>query len=277
VAMQDLEGRVAVVTGAASGLGLAMARRFGAEGMRVVLSDVEMGSLEKAAAALRDEGRDVLAVAADVSHWDDVERLAEESVAAFGAVHLVCNNAGVVKRAPTWALTLEDWQWVLGVDLWGVIHGVRAFVPRLLAQGQGGHLVNTASMAGVLPIRGLGAYGVAKTGVVTLSEDLYLDLQEAGADVGVSVLLPGYIQTQIQESERNRPAELGHRAAEPATPRTSAGVEPTMTADDVAALVVDAVRAGEFWILTHPDYRAILQERAAGIGNGGKPVHPPIW
>ena len=277
MAMEQLAGRVAVVTGAASGIGLAMCRRFASEGMRVVLSDVEVAALERAAESLRGAGADVSAVPADVTRWEDVERLADESVAAFGAVHVVCNNAGVVKRAPVWTLTLDDWRWVLGVDLWGVIHGVRAFVPRLIEQGQGGHVVNTASMAGVLPIRGLGAYGVAKTGVVTLSEDLYLDLQAAAADIGVSVLLPGYIETQIQASERNRPAELGDRAVEPATPRTSAGVVSSLTAADVAGLVVDAITAGEFWILTHPDHRAVIQERAAGIGNGGWPVHPPIW
>ena len=137
--------------------------------------------------------------------------LAGATIDAFGAVHVVCNNAGVATRGRTWALTLDDWQWVLGVDLWGVIHGVRAFVPRLLEQGQGGHIVNTASMTGVLPVRGLAGYSVAKTGVVALSEVLALDLEAEEAGVGVSVLLPGFIATRITDSDRNRPEHLGER------------------------------------------------------------------
>ena len=278
--MDELSGRVAVVTGAASGIGLAMARRFAAEGMRVVLSDVEQGPLEQAGAELRGQGHDVRGVVADVSRWEDVEALADATIEAFGAVHVVCNNAGVATRGRAWQLTLDDWRWVLGVDLWGVIHGVRAFVPRLLEQGEGGHIVNTASMTGVLPIRGLAAYTVAKTGVVALSEVLALDLEAEEASVGVSVLLPGFIATRITESDRNRPEHLGERAAAAAAsagPRTTAGVESTMSADEVAGLVVDAVRTGEFWILTHPAYRAIIQQRAAGIGGGGRPFQPPIW
>ena len=277
MAVEELSGRVAVVTGAASGIGLAMAQRFAVEGMRVVLSDVESGPLEQATAGLRDEGHDVRSVIADVSRWEDVEGVAGATIDAFGAVHVVCNNAGVATRGRTWALTLDDWQWVLGVDLWGVIHGVRAFVPRLLEQGQGGHIVNTASMTGVLPVRGLAGYSVAKTGVVALSEVLALDLEAEEAGVGVSVLLPGFIATRITDSDRNRPDHLGERSAASGTARTTAGLESTMSADEVAGLVVDAVRTGEFWILTHPDYRAIMQQRAAGIGDGGRPFQPPIW
>jgi NAD(P)-dependent dehydrogenase (short-subunit alcohol dehydrogenase family) len=275
--MQDLAGRVAVVTGAASGLGRAMAERFAAEGMRVVLSDVEAGPLETAAAALSDAGHEVTSVLTDVACWDDVERLAATTMSTFGAVHVVCNNAGVVKRARTWDLTLEDWAWVLGVDLWGVIHGVKAFVPLMLEQGDGGHVVNTASMAGLLAVRNLAAYDAAKTAVVALSEALALDLEEEGSDIGVSVLAPGFIATRITESGRNRPDALADAASPPPVARTTAGVEPTMTAAEVAALVLDAVRTGEFWILTHDAYRAVIQERAAGIGAGGRPAQPPIW
>jgi NAD(P)-dependent dehydrogenase (short-subunit alcohol dehydrogenase family) len=277
VPIDVLTGRVAVVTGAASGIGLAMAQRFAVEGMAVVLSDIEAGPLEAATLELRKAGHDVHQVVADVSRWGDVEQLAAATVDTFGAVHVVCNNAGVATRGPAWELTLDDWRWVLGVDLWGVIHGVRAFVPRLLAQGQGGHIVNTASMAGVLPIRGLAGYGVAKTGVVALSEVLALDLEAAGADIGVSALLPGFIATRITESERNRPEDLGDRAPASGRPRTTAGVQSSMGADEVAGLVVDAIRTGEFWILTHPDYREVIGRRAAGIGGGGRPFHPPIW
>ncbi len=275
--MDELSGRVAVVTGAASGIGLAMAQRFAAEGMRVVLSDVERARLEQVTAELREGGHEVHHVVADVSRWEDVEGLAAATIVAFGAVHVVCNNAGVATRGPTWALTLDDWRWVLGVDLWGVIHGVRAFVPRLLEQGEGGHIVNTASMTGLLPVRGLAGYSVAKMGVVALSEVLALDLDAEQAGVGVSVLLPGFIATRITESDRNRPEHLAERAAAPTAPRTTAGVESTMSVDEVAGMVVDAVRTGEFWILTHPGYRAIIQQRAAGIGDGGRPSQPPIW
>jgi NAD(P)-dependent dehydrogenase (short-subunit alcohol dehydrogenase family) len=265
------------VTGAASGIGLAMAQRFAVEGMAVVLSDIEAGPLEAATLELRKAGHDVHQVVADVSRWGDVEQLAAATVDTFGAVHVVCNNAGVATRGPAWELTLDDWRWVLGVDLWGVIHGVRAFVPRLLEQGQGGHIVNTASMTGVLPVRGLAGYSVAKMGVVALSEVLALDLEAEESGVGVSVLLPGFIATRITESDRNRPEHLAERAASSTAPRTTAGVESTMSADEVAGLVVEAVRTGEFWILTHPGYREIIQQRAAGIGDGGRPSQPPIW
>jgi NAD(P)-dependent dehydrogenase (short-subunit alcohol dehydrogenase family) len=277
VPLDHLAGRVAVVTGAASGLGRAMATAFAAEGMRVVLSDVEAGPLDEAVTALRGESREVIGVRADVASWPDVDALAEATIEAFGAVHVVCNNAGVVKRARTWALTLDDWNWVLGVDLWGVIHGVKAFVPRLLAQGDGGHVVNTASMVGLLPVRNLATYDAAKMAVVGLSEALAMDLEEEGADIGVSVLLPGFIATRITESSRNRPPSFADSSDAPQVARTTAGAEPTMDADEVAAMVLDAVRTGEFWILTHQAYRPVIQARAAGIGTGGRPSQPPIW
>ncbi len=275
--LEQLEGRVAVVTGAASGIGLAMATAFAAEGMKVVLSDIETGPLDAAVAALRAEGRDVIGVRADVASWPEVEALAEATVQAFGGVHVVCNNAGVVKRARTWALTLDDWHWVLGVDLWGVIHGVKAFVPQMLSQREGGHVVNTASMVGLLPVKNLATYDAAKMAVVGLSEALAMELEEEDSDIGVSVLLPGFIATRITESARNRPPVLGDAAEAPAVARTTAGAEATMDAADVAAMVVDAVRTGEFWILTHDAYRPVIQARAAGVGAGGRPTQPPIW
>jgi NAD(P)-dependent dehydrogenase (short-subunit alcohol dehydrogenase family) len=212
-----------------------------------------------------------------VASWPDVEALAEATIEAYGGVHVVCNNAGVVKRARTWALTLDDWSWVLGVDLWGVIHGVKAFVPRMLEQGEGGHVVNTASMVGLLPVRNLATYDAAKMAVVGLSEALAMDLEDEGSDVGVSVLLPGFIATRITESARNRPPSLADSSEAPPVARTTAGAEPTMDADAVAAMVLDAVRTGEFWILTHQAYRPVIQARAAGIGTGGRPSQPPIW
>ena len=219
----------------------------------------------------------MIGVPADVASWPDVEALAEATVEAFGGVHVVCNNAGVVKRARTWALTLDDWNWVLGVDLWGVIHGVKAFVPRMLAQGEGGHVVNTASMVGLLPVKNLATYDAAKMAVVGLSEALAMDLEDEGSDIGVSVLLPGFIATRITDSARNRPPDLGDAAEAPTVARTTAGAEATMEASEVAAMVLDAVRTGEFWILTHDAYRPVIQARAAGVGAGGKPTQPPIW
>jgi NAD(P)-dependent dehydrogenase (short-subunit alcohol dehydrogenase family) len=274
--MQNLCGKVAVVTGAASGLGLAMAQRFAAEGMRVVLSDIDAVALKRVADDMTQQGHEVRGVVTDVSSGGDVERLATETLEAFGRVHVVCNNAGVVKSARAWDLTVEDWRWVLDVDLWSVIHGLRAFVPRLLAQAEGGHIVNTASMAGLLPMPRLAAYSTAKAGVIALSESLQLDLSAVGSDVGVSVFCPGFIQTRITESARNRPVSLAATAATTG-PRTVEGLEPQMTADEAAAQVVDAVTSERFWVLTHSAYRPVIAERAAGVGTDRRPVAPPVW
>ena len=226
---------------------------------------------------LTDGGTEVIAEVVDVSRSEDIDRLAGTAFDRFGAVHVLCNNAGVVKRARSWDLTLDDWRWVLGVDLWSVIHAVRAFVPRMLQQGEPGHLVNTASMSGLLPIPNLAAYSVAKSAVVALSESLQLDFEAEGAQIGVSVLCPGFIATRITESERNRPDDLGKAASVPPVARTTAGVASTMEADEVAGHVVDAIRADRFWILTHDAYREVIRERAAGIGADGRPAAPPIW
>ena len=275
--MEELTGRVAVITGAASGLGRAMAVRMAAEGMRVVLADIEPDPLSAVEQELTDGGTEVVTEVVDVSRSEDIDRLASTAFDRFGAVHVLCNNAGVVKRARSWDLTLDDWRWVLGVDLWSVIHAVRAFVPRMLQQGEPGHLVNTASMSGLLPIPNLAAYSVAKSAVVALSESLQLDFEAEGAQIGVSVLCPGFIATRITESERNRPDDLGKAASVPPVPRTTSGVASTMEADDVAGHVVDAIRADRFWILTHDAYREVIRERAAGIGTDGRPAAPPIW
>lgn len=275
--LEELQGRVAVVTGGASGLGLAMARRFAAEGMKVLVADVEEGPADVAAREIRASGGEALAVQVDVAQAEDVERLAATAYDVFGAVHVLCNNAGVVKSGRTWQLTHDDWSWTLGVDLWSVIHAVRCFVPRMIAHGEPGHIVNTASVAGLLPMPNLAAYGAAKAAVVALSENLQLDLLGEGVPVGVSVLVPGYIPTRILESERNRPGSLAESGPDPSTPRTTTGVVPTMSADDVAELVRRAVVGGEFWILTHPAYRRVVEERAATVGTAAGPVAAPVW
>ncbi|MCH8283698.1 MAG: SDR family NAD(P)-dependent oxidoreductase [Chloroflexi bacterium] len=256
--MQELEGKVAVVTGAASGIGRALAQRSAAEGMKVVLADIEDEALAAAAGELQAEGAQVLAVRTDVSKAEEVEALAEKAVDAFGAVHLVCNNAGVGSSgAVIWEETLHDWEWVMGVNLWGVIHGIRAFVPRMLAQDTEGHIVNTASMAGHISGAGLGVYKVTKFGVVTISETLCHELAQRDAKIKVSVLCPGFVNTRIGESERNRPghlrndpgAETDRQARRQSLDRL---VDDGMAPAEVAGRVFEAIRNEKLYILTHP-------------------------
>jgi NAD(P)-dependent dehydrogenase (short-subunit alcohol dehydrogenase family) len=264
--MQQLRGRVAVVTGAASGIGLGLAERFADEGMRLVLADVEEGALGGVAERLRAGGAEVVSVICDVSRQDDVARLASRTLEAFGAVHLVCNNAGVADTsgAAVWEGSLADWEWVIGVNLWGVIYGMRAFVPLLLQQAEG-HVVNTASVAGLTPAR-LGSYSVTKHAVVALSEALHGELAAIGAPVGVSVLCPGLVRTRILEADRNRPAGAAPRGVADPNPaarqvldglreRIPSGTPPS----EIAACVVDAIRANRLYVLPHP--AAIIQVR----------------
>src|SRR4051812_31381885 len=275
--MEQLSGKVAVVTGAASGIGRSMTRAFAAEGMKVVLADIEAGALDKAVADL-PEGTEAEAVVCDVSKADQVEALRDAAVARFGAVHVVCNNAGVSQGGPIWQASVGDWEWVLGVNLWGVINGVRTFTPLLIEQGEG-HIVNTASMAGLVSAPFMGVYNVSKHGVVTLSETLYADLQLAGvANVGVSVLCPGWVRTRIHEAGRNRPADSGPAEIEDEGLREfiasviNAGLDP----DDVAAMVVDAVKRDGFYILTHQDWKPFVSGRVERIVGGENPIVPML-
>ncbi len=279
--MEDLRGRVAVVTGGASGIGFALAERFAAEGMAVVVADVQQDALEEAGDRLRASGADALEVLTDVRHADQVEELADRAIAHFGAVHLVCNNAGVAAsaRSPVWEVPIEDWEWTLGVNLWGVIHGVRTFVPRLLRQGDG-HIVNTASMAGLIPAGG--PYGVSKFGVVSLSEGLYLELREAAPDLGVSVLCPGWVNTRIAEAERNRPPELAVERDDSVAARARKGLGRVLEAATAPALVADAVvsavRERRFYVLPHRDEEWLMpvRERMVDILEGRNPVRRPV-
>ncbi|MFT4987706.1 MAG: NAD(P)-dependent dehydrogenase (short-subunit alcohol dehydrogenase family) [Acidimicrobiales bacterium] len=208
--MQDLEGKVAVITGGANGLGLAMARRFGAAGMRVVIGDIETGALADAEASLAADGVEVLGHRTDVAESGDLEALADAAYERFGAVHIVANNAGVGgSPGAMWELSDADWRWVIDVDLWSVIHGVRAFVPRMIAGGEEGHIINTASVAGLISGAVGGPYTVAKFGVVALSEQLYFELGRAEHPIGVSVLCPGFVNTRIYDSDRNRQEGYG--------------------------------------------------------------------
>src|SRR3954453_6260602 len=211
--MDSFQGKVAVVTGGASGIGRALAETFAGEGMQIVLADVQPEPLARVERALRDRGARVLAVQTDVSQAADVEALAAKTLEAFGAVHVVCNNAGVAVGKTTWEHTVADWEWVLGVNLWGVIHGIRTFVPIMLEQGTEGHIVNTASVAGLLASGFKPSYDVSKFGVVALSESLYRELEAIQAKVKVSVLCPGLVKTNIMASGRNRPGRLENGAA----------------------------------------------------------------
>lgn len=272
----QLAGRVAVVTGAGSGIGRALAECFAEQGMRLVLADVEQASLDQTEAQLKSAGHEVVSALTDISRLEDVERLAELTFVTFGAANVVCNNAGVVKSARAWTLTDADYRWVIDVNLWGAINGIRAFVPRMIAQGSPGHVVNTASIVGLLPMTNKAAYAAAKAGVVALSENLKVDLDAEQAPIGVSVLLPGFIPTRITESERNRPSANGE-AAPRTSPSSIGGLEATMEAGEVAELVLDAVKNGRFWVLTHPAYQDLIVERAHGVDTGAGPSAAPVW
>jgi NAD(P)-dependent dehydrogenase (short-subunit alcohol dehydrogenase family) len=272
--VKELTGKVAVLTGAASGIGYAMAERLGREGMKLVLADVEAAALEAAASSLEEAGHEVDGVRTDVTEARQVDALAARALDRFGAVHVVCNNAGVVTMKPIWEQSLEDWAWVLGVDLWGVIHGVRTFVPIMLEQGEPGHVVNTASIAGLLPSPTIGPYNAAKAGVVALSETLDMELRDRGAPIGVSVLCPGVVPTRIAESGRNRPG----RPARPLDIPTQADLPPTaLTPAEVADRVVDAIVADEFWIVTHEGSAPLISQRADAIASGARPAPPPVF
>jgi NAD(P)-dependent dehydrogenase (short-subunit alcohol dehydrogenase family) len=266
---------VAVVTGAGGGIGLALAERFAASGLHVVLADVDATALASAAAAVRERGVETLEVICDVSDEDAVQALAAATVERFGAVHVVCNNAGVSSQADPWGGPISTWQWVLGVNLWGVIHGVRAFLPRLI-EGGGGHIVNTASIAGLYP--GFGAsYDASKHAVVALTEDLYRDLQTSGQPVGVSVLCPGWVRTGIVDAERNWPASLGE--APPNDERSEIVLKYVRRAIDegttpaaVADLVADAIGEGRFWVFPHDDFVELAVQRWHEIAERQNPA-----
>ncbi len=257
-AIDVLSGRVGVVTGGGSGIGRALAEVLAREGLRLVVADVDEGGMAATVAAVRAGGGEAIAVRTDVSDLDQVRALADRAWAAFGGVHVLCNNAGVAVWGGLEAATQRDWQWVLGVNLWGVIHGLLAFLPRMIGQGQGGHVVNTASMAGLIASQGLGVYNTSKYAVVGLSETLAKDLRPYG--IGVSVLCPMGVATGIQTSERNRPTHLRNAA-----PSTSEPVElrgRTLPPGEVAAAVVAAIRANQLYVITHEEGLEPLRRRS---------------
>lgn len=278
--MQDFKNKVAVITGAASGIGRALAEQSAREGMKVVLADVEGAALAEAADALRQTGAKILPVVTDVSRAADVHTLADRAWSEFGGVHLLCNNAGVAGRSCLWEAPLADWEWVVGVNLWGVIHGVHAFVPRMLEQPDEGHIVNTASVAGLISVPGLAIYNVTKHAVVTLSETLLHELTERQARIGVSVLCPSYVNTRLDEAERNRPAHLpapppadaaaAQALGEGIRHRLRSGLSPQR----VAEIVFAGIRERRFYLFTHPESKELMRQRFAEILEEHNPTRP---
>jgi NAD(P)-dependent dehydrogenase (short-subunit alcohol dehydrogenase family) len=275
--VQELQGRVAVVTGAASGIGLALAEAFQAEGMAVVLADIESGPLHVAAERLA-QGGDVLAVRTDVSEAASVEALRDAALERFGRVNVVANNAGVGGGGPMRDVPLSTWRWVLGVNLWGVIHGVTAFLPHLQSHGDG-HIVNTASIAGLVSLPEMGPYNVSKHGVVTLSETLQQELRQSGSTVGVTALCPGFVSTAIIDSDRNRPEHLAlpgsEQEADAATEELRAAARELFRLQkppaEVAALVVAAVLDDRLYCFTDDRFADDIARRHRHIEAGTNP------
>src|SRR6266851_43881 len=268
--MRELAGKTAFVTGGASGIGLALGRAFAQAGMKVMLADIEADALAAAVKSLHDIGPDIRGVRCDVADPVSVERAAQASYEAFGNVHVVCNNAGVAGGSGIDNISLDNWRWVLDVNLMGVVHGIRSFLPHIRAHGEGGHIVNTASMAGMINGMGFSPYSATKFAVVSMSEGLAAQLKPFG--IGVSVLCPSYVRTGIGESGRNRPQRYGPtQPLDPASPaaamvaeiatRLQAGLDPAA----VAARVLDAISNDELYVFTHPNMRTGVDERFAAI------------
>jgi len=279
--MRDFAGKVAVITGAAGGLGKALAQRFAHAGMKLVLADLDAAALDGVRTDLESAGAAAIAVRTDVRNAGDVEALAARTLEAYGAVHGVCNNAGVAAVGAVWESSAADWEWVLGVNLWGAIHGVRVFTPIMLERGEPGHIVNTASVAGLIAPPGMGAYNVSKHAVVALTESLHHDLVARGAKIRCTVVCPAYFPSGIANSERARPAEL----AEPGRAKSDAqrALEESLrkavmagklSAEDVAAAVFEAVRDERFYVLTHPRIKPAIEWRMRDILDERTPTDP---
>ncbi len=276
--MDDFEGKTAVVTGAASGIGLELATRFADARMQVVLADIEEAALERAVNQLKERQARVLGVVVNTMVQTSVQSLAEQAISEFGKVHVLCNNAGVasttgVAGAGIWETPNTDWDWVMGVNFYGVLYGLQAFVPHMLEHGEQGHIVNTASLASLMP--GGGTYGVSKHGVLSLTETLYNDLKTRNAAIGASVLCPGFVKTQIIQSERNRPSELATGGADateemiaPAQALIDQGKDPA----DIANAVFESIEQDRLYILPHPAWDEFVSSRVASVIARGGPA-----
>jgi len=282
--VKDFRDKVAVVTGAASGIGRALAERCAREGMKVVLADIGASALAEAARELGIGETDVLAVKTDVSRANEVEALAHKTLDRFGAVHLLFNNAGVIKGGLLWEHSLADWEWIINVNLWGVIHGVRTFVPLMLAQDVACHIVNTASIAGLIAPSNQGIYNVTKHGVVAITETLYRELAERDAKLKVSVLCPSHVRTRIYDAERNRPPVYSDgNAAGPMPQRELETIWSEvaerykdyggmLSPDHIADCTFDAIHDERLYILTHPELNPLLLERTEAMIHGRNPL-----
>ena len=274
--MKHFEDKTAVKTGGASGIGRAIAQRCLAEGMNVVLADIEEKTLDETAVALgSDHPERVMGIATDVCSEADLERLRDKTLQRFGGIHLLCNNAGVGAGAGMLDSSMNDWRWTMDVNLWSVVNGCRLFLPAMIDQDEDCHIVNTASAAGLTPYNPSVSYTVSKYGVVALSESLHIEMKSLEMRVGVSVLCPGFIKTRIMDSARNRPDHLQDAAEEGVADETNAAfeamrrhVDAGMPAEDVAIKVLDSIRAGDLYILTH-DINDVLNLRNKIIKHGG--------
>lgn len=284
--MKDFKNKVAVVTGAASGIGYGLAERAASEGMKVVLADIEEGALTKAEKDIKATSAEVLAIKTDVSKLEDIEALAQKTLDTFGGVHLLINNAGVQAgesvNKPIWETLLADWQWVLGVNLWGVVYGCKVFTPIMLKQNTECHIVNTSSMAGLITEPHLVIYAVTKAGVIKLSEGLYLQLKQGNSSVGVSVLCPAFVSSNLGAAERNRPAELHNPdkapryQQSPLQDKVQKGELTMLSPQQCADIVFKAIRNDEFYILTDTLIDGLAKQRMDNILRRRNPEKPQI-
>jgi NAD(P)-dependent dehydrogenase (short-subunit alcohol dehydrogenase family) len=279
--MKDFAGKTAVVTGAASGIGRALAQRFVDARMQVVLADIEKDALDRAVRELEERQHRVIGVVTDTMRKESVNALAERAIAAFGKVHVLCNNAGIAAMRggikPVWETSDTDWQWTMGVNFWGVLYGLQAFVPHMVGHGESGHIVNTASLAGLMP--GGGPYGVSKHGVLALTESLDRDLKDRNARIGASVLCPGFVNTNIFNAERNRPAALSDKGANVASEFTEAGramLAMGKQPAEVADIVFKSIEEERFYILPHPAWDEFVRSRVEHVLARGAPVQLDI-
>jgi NAD(P)-dependent dehydrogenase (short-subunit alcohol dehydrogenase family) len=265
--MKELNGKVAVITGAASGIGRELAIACARQGMRLALTDIDEEKL-RGTVALLPAGTQSTMMKCDVAKAAEVERVAVATYERYGAAHLLFNNAGVFVGGPLWTATPEDWEWMIGINVMGVAHGIRSFVPRMLAQKDECHIVNTSSVSGMLSVPGFGIYSATKHAVVTMSECLYLELREENAAIGVSVLCPAFVQTGIADALRNRPAEvgatnpLGAKYQDQIRKATQAG---RLSAADIARITLDAVKEDRFYILPHRKIKSAIETRMRDI------------
>lgn len=263
--MKDMNGKVVVITGGASGIGLAMAETFGAQGARIVLGDIERDALDRAVERLEANGIEAIGVVADVAHFEQVEALAAAASARFGKVHVVCNNAGVSITGPTWAMSLDDWRWVYDVNVWGVVHGIKAFVPILLRQGEGGHVVNTASLAAFNGNGDHAPYCSSKFAVLGMSQSLFSEMKALQTGIGVHVVCPGMVATRIHQSWRNRPSDdtpwSDREFANDAFVKGSEAFQGRGLAPDaIARSTLEAIREDRFYVFTGDNWPMFLED-----------------